>query len=216
MKINKHKIIWMVLAAAIVVVLLIMWLIGVSPRRQQIAEANAQTAQIEQQNKKLSDEIRDLSVASINIQLQKNRLAQIQRQIPATYNQSEFIASLNQAAADSGVTISSVSFSSAVDAQLPTAASNNISTGRLVQVPVTIAATGNYDALRNFVNGIQHIERIDLATNVSYSIGDDPNQSTVSINSYIWALLSSEVSHSANASVSSDSSASSASSSSGH
>ena len=74
MKINKHKIIWMVLAAAIVVVLLIMWLVGVSPRRQQIAEANAQTAQIEQQNKKLSDEIRDLSVASINIQLQKNRL----------------------------------------------------------------------------------------------------------------------------------------------
>ncbi len=114
------------------------------------------------------------------------------------------------------MTISSVSFSSAVDAQLPTEASNNISTGRLVQVPVTIAASGNYDALRNFVNGIQHIERIDLATDVSYSIGDDPNQSTVSINSYIWALLSSEVSHSANASVSSDSSASSSSSSSGN
>lgn len=63
MKINKHKIIWMVLAAAIVVVLLIMWLVGVSPRRQQIAEANAQTAQIEQQNKKLSDEIREISAS---------------------------------------------------------------------------------------------------------------------------------------------------------
>lgn len=49
---NKHKIAWIALAVGIVVVLMLTWLVGVSPRLTHIKEADAQTAQIEESNKK--------------------------------------------------------------------------------------------------------------------------------------------------------------------
>lgn len=42
---NKHKIAWIALAVGIVVVLMLTWLVGVSPRLTHIKEADAQTAQ---------------------------------------------------------------------------------------------------------------------------------------------------------------------------
>ena len=48
---NKHKIAWIALAVGIVVVLMLTWLVGVSPRLTHIKEADAQTAQIEESNK---------------------------------------------------------------------------------------------------------------------------------------------------------------------
>ena len=52
---NKHKIAWIALAVGIVVVLMLTWLVGVSPRLTHIKEADAQTAQIEESNKKTRD-----------------------------------------------------------------------------------------------------------------------------------------------------------------
>ena len=49
---NKHKIAWIALAVGIVVVLMLTWLVGVSPRLTHIMEADEQTAQIEESNKK--------------------------------------------------------------------------------------------------------------------------------------------------------------------
>ena len=98
---NKHKIAWIALAVGIVVVLMLTWLVGVSPRLTHIKEADAQTAQIEESNKKTRDQIETLRMASETIGLQKDRLRQLQRQIPDGYNQNEFIDSLN-AAADGG------------------------------------------------------------------------------------------------------------------
>mgnify|MGYP000391056596 CR=1 FL=1 len=39
---NKHKIAWIALAVGIVVVLMLTWLVGVSPRLTHIKEADAQ------------------------------------------------------------------------------------------------------------------------------------------------------------------------------
>lgn len=49
---NKHKIAWIALTVAIAVVLMFTWLVGVSPRLTHIKEADAQTAQIDANNKK--------------------------------------------------------------------------------------------------------------------------------------------------------------------
>ena len=57
---NKHKIAWIALAVGIVVVLMLTWLVGVSPRLTHIKEADAQTAQIEESNKKTRDQIETL------------------------------------------------------------------------------------------------------------------------------------------------------------
>ena len=74
---NKHKIAWIALAVGIVVVLMLTWLVGVSPRLTHIKEADAQTAQIEESNKKTRDQIETLRMASETIGLQKDRLRQL-------------------------------------------------------------------------------------------------------------------------------------------
>lgn len=84
-----------------------------------------------------------------------------------------------------------MSFGTAAAATLPSDASVQISAKKVVAVPVTISAQGGYDALRNFVDQMQRIDRIAVPTSVSYSVADDDSQSTVTINSNILAILSS-------------------------
>lgn len=188
---NKHKIAWIALAVAIAVVLMSTWLVGVSPRLTHIKEADAQTAQIDANNKKTRDEIETLRVASETVSLQKDRLRQLQRQIPDGYNQQALIDSLNGAADGAGVSIKSVTFDSASEAEVPPDMQGTIKAGLLVQVPVTITASGSYDAMRNFVAGIQNINRIIIPEDVSYTLdkGDDPDRNGVTINCKIWSLL---------------------------
>ena len=188
---NKHKIAWIALAVAIAVVLMFTWLVGVSPRLTHIKEADAQTAQIDANNKKTRDEIETLRVASETVSLQKDRLRQLQRQIPDGYNQQALIDSLNGAADGAGVSIKSVTFDSASEAEVPPDMQGTIKAGLLVQVPVTITASGSYDAIRNFVAGIQNINRIIIPEDVSYTLdkGDDPDRNGVTINCKIWSLL---------------------------
>lgn len=188
---NKHKIAWIALAVAIAVVLMFTWLVGVSPRLTHIKEADAQTAQIDANNKKTRDEIETLRVASETVSLQKDRLRQLQRQIPDGYNQQALIDSLNGAADGVGVSIKSVTFDSASEAEVPPDMQGTIKAGLLVQVPVTITASGSYDAMRNFVAGIQNINRIIIPEDVSYTLdkGDDPDRNGVTINCKIWSLL---------------------------
>ena len=79
---NKHKIAWIALAAGIVFVIMLTWLVGVSPQISHIKSSDAQTAQIDENNKETRDEIETLRIASETIGLQKDRLRQLQRQIP--------------------------------------------------------------------------------------------------------------------------------------
>ena len=118
-----------------------------------IKEADAQTAQIDASNKATRNQIETLRVASETIGLQKDRLRQLQRQIPDGYNQQEFILSLNSAADAAGATITSVNFDEATLAEMPSDMQESIHAGTLVQVPVTITASGSYDAMRAFVAG---------------------------------------------------------------
>ena len=147
---NKHKIAWIALAAGIVFVIMLTWLVGVSPQISHIKSSDAQTAQIDENNKETRDEIETLRIASETIGLQKDRLRQLQRQIPDGYNQQEFINSLDASAAGTGVAIKSVNFDDAVDADIPAEMQGTIQAGQLVQVSVSITATGSYDAMRNF------------------------------------------------------------------
>ena len=167
---NKHKIAWIALAVGIVVVLMLTWLVGVSPRLTHIKEADAQTAQIEESNKKTRDQIETLRMASETIGLQKDRLRQLQRQIPDGYNQNEFIDSLNAAADGAGVSIQSVTFDEATTAEVPSEMQGTIKAGRLVQVPVSITANGSYDAMRGFVQAVQGINRIAVPEDVTYTL----------------------------------------------
>lgn len=52
---NKHKIAWIALAAGIVFVIMLTWLVGVSPQISHIKSSDAQTAQIDENNKETRD-----------------------------------------------------------------------------------------------------------------------------------------------------------------
>lgn len=188
---NKHKIAWIALAAGIVMVLMVTWLAGVSLQITHIKESNAQAAQIDENNKQTRDQIETLRIASETIGLQKDCLRQLQRQIPDGYNQQEFIDALNGAAAGAGTSIKSVTFDDATDADTPAEMQGVIKAGKLVQVPVSITASGDYDAMRNFVSGVQNINRIAVPEEVSYTLdkGNDPAKNTVTIKCKIWSLL---------------------------
>lgn len=188
---NKHKIAWIALAAGIVFVIMLTWLVGVSPQISHIKSSDAQTAQIDENNKETRDEIETLRIASETIGLQKDRLRQLQRQIPDGYNQQEFINSLDASAAGTGVAIKSVNFDDAVDADIPAEMQGTIQAGQLVQVSVSITATGSYDAMRNFVTSVQNINRIAVPENVTYTLdrNGDETKNAVVIDCKIWSLL---------------------------
>lgn len=191
MNINKHRIAWIGLAVGIVLVMLITWMAGVAPCLDKIHSADEQTAQIEAQNEVTQKKIDQLMIASETMTIQKARLKQLQSQLPENFDQSEFITSLDGAAAGSGVTIKSVTFDDAVEATLPAESQKAIVAGHLVEVPLTITAAGSYDAMRSFVDSVQKIERIAVPNNVTYSIdaGGDDSKNSVVIECDIWSMM---------------------------
>ncbi|MBW3095515.1 type 4a pilus biogenesis protein PilO [Bifidobacterium sp. 64T4] len=191
MNINKHRIAWIGLAVGIVLVMLITWMAGVAPCLDKIHNADEQTAQIDAQNEVTQKKIDQLMIASETLTIQKARLKQLQRQLPENFNQSEFITALDGAAAGSGVSIKSVTFDDAVEATLPSESQKAIVAGHLVEVPLTITASGSYDAMRSFVDSVQKIERIAVPNNVTYSIdaGGDDSRNSVVIECDIWSMM---------------------------
>ena len=194
MNINKHRIAWIGLAVGIVLVMLITWMAGVAPCLDKIHSSDEQTAQIEAQNEVTQKKIDQLMIASETMTIQKARLKQLQSQLPENFDQSEFITSLDGAAAGSGVTIKSVTFDDAVEATLPAESQKAIVAGHLVEVPLTITAAGSYDAMRSFVDSVQKIERIAVPNNVTYSIdgGGDDSKNSVVIECDIWSMMLSD------------------------
>lgn len=191
MNLNKHRIAWIGLAVGIVLVILITWMAGVSPCLDKIHSADEQTAQIEAQNEKTQKKIDQLMIASETMTIQRARLKQLQSQLPANFDQSAFITALDRSAAGTGVSIKSVTFDDAVEAALPAQAQKGIVAGHLVEVPLTITASGSYDAMRAFVDSVQKIERISVPNTVTYSIdkdGDDSKNSVV-LECNIWSMM---------------------------
>ena len=186
MNLNKHRIAWIGFAVGIVLVILITWMAAVSPCLDKI-----HNAQIEAQNEKTQKKIDQLMIASETMTIQRARLKQLQAQLPENFDQSAFITSIDQAAAGTGVTIKSVTFDDAVEAALPAQAQKSIVAGHLVEVPLTITASGSYDSMRAFVDAVQKIERIAVPNTVTYSIdkdGDDTKNSVV-LECNIWSMM---------------------------
>ncbi len=98
---------------------------------------------------------------------------------------------MDASAAGTGVAIKSVNFDDAVDADIPAEMQGTIQAGQLVQVSVSITATGSYDAMRNFVASVQNINRIAVPENVTYTLdrNGDETKNAVVIDCKIWSLL---------------------------
>ncbi len=189
---NRYRATSIVLVAAIFVMAVLTITVGVNPQQQKIKAANSETEQVQAQNDALQQQIDTLMIAEPHLQHEKDLLSQAQRQVPSSYNQQDFIHSINDAATATGVVITNLSFSDATLASLPTLATSQLTIGVPVQVPVQIDATGTYDQLRSFVEETQKITRISVPNSLTYEMGEGgaagPDCS-VSMQSMIWSML---------------------------
>lgn len=189
---NKHKIAWIALAAGIVFVIMLTWLVGVSPQISHIKSSDAQTAQIDENNKETRDGNRNISASPAKRSAcRKTVCAQLQRRFQTAITSRNSSIRWMRPLREPGVAIKSVNFDDAVDADIPAEMQGTIQAGQLVQVSVSITATGSYDAMRNFVASVQNINRIAVPENVTYTLdrNGDETKNAVVIDCKIWSLL---------------------------
>lgn len=196
---NKYRIHSLLFVLGALLVVVGTWAGIISPRVSQIRQADETTSQISTQNSATRREITELSELSSQIGSQRNQLESLRKHFPSSYDQSAFITSLDAAAAQSGVTIRSVSFSTATDAALPSAASGTITGNRLVQVPVSISANGTYDQLRDFVAAVQSIDRVAVPNSINFTMSSSSasasgtsgasSSASLTMACTIWSLL---------------------------
>jgi Tfp pilus assembly protein PilO len=203
-------------AAAMIVIALGGWFIGISPVVSQASAANAQVASVSQANQASEQKVALLKQQYAHIGPLQKSLNALRRSIPEVADASAFLQELNDLSAADGVTISSVTIASSTVYQLPAAAGATgaaatttpastpapaattpvvapvTSSGLFVQIPVTITVTGSFDAVRNFVGSVQKGKRLYLATAVSLSQGaavsGASGQATGTLTGYIFTL----------------------------
>lgn len=193
---GKFRILWIVLCLVSIFLLVVTWFIGTSPQIENIKRANAETAQVKEQNDKLQSEINELKAAEKTIGEKQEKLTNLQKQIPTEYSQNEFVGMIDNAASASGVSVKTLSFNTPSKASVPSTVSGSI-TGTLMKVPVTIKAEGNMAQMINFVDAIQKFDRILIPSDVKYTVntgtstGSGSGSSSVDITCNIWSLLNS-------------------------
>ena len=64
---GKYRILWIVLCVVSVGLLAITWFVGTAPQINNIKKANAETAEVKENNKKLQNEIDELKKAKETI-----------------------------------------------------------------------------------------------------------------------------------------------------
>jgi Tfp pilus assembly protein PilO len=192
---------WIIGAVAAMIVIAVGgWFVGISPTIAQAAAADQQVASITQSNAASQQKLALLKQQYANIGPLQKSLDSLRQSIPESADASEFLQELDNLSAAEGVSISTVSIGSATIYEAPTtgaAASSAATTGatststptptptptaapvvptatpagQFVQIPVEITVTGSFDAVRNFVGALQLGTRLYYATAVDISKG---------------------------------------------
>jgi Tfp pilus assembly protein PilO len=148
------------IAAAVGLVVLLIWLVAVFvPEGHKLAAVNAQTQQAQTQQSALQDRLARLkaySKQSAEFEALSQRLTAA---VPATSDVYDYITAISNAAAATGMQVSSV------DPSLPT------TDGNVAVVPVTVGAMGSYDQTLAFIKALYALPRLTIITQVSISGG---------------------------------------------
>lgn len=184
---DKHRLTLIIIGVLAGAILFGGWLVGVQPQIARIDAANAQTSSIEKINDAQQAANEALKADNENLPQYKAELAAKQSEIPAGRSQQELINQLDAAASSAGVTISSLRFDVAADYLPPTGVDvTGVSGGTLIQIPLTLNASGTREQLEQFVGNLQASSRIVTISASSYSGGEEP---TVELTGATWVLL---------------------------
>ena len=182
--------------AAMVVIVLLAWFIGVAPQLASIATINAQQASVDAQNAREQAVLDRLEEDAANEQDLMAEWKLASSSVPSGTGVPRFIDQLHALAASTGVTITRITVSDAApfvvtapvaaDADAAStetstdasgaAAPTGIDASNFAFLQVGIEVAGEYPRILEFVNGLQTGERLMLVNDLDVSsIAQDPN-----------------------------------------
>jgi Tfp pilus assembly protein PilO len=139
---------------------LLIWLVAVfTPEGHKLAAVNSQTQAAQTQQTTLQDRLARLktySKESAEFEALSQRLTAA---VPVTSDVYDYITALSNAAAATGVDVSSVSPSSPVTG------------GNVAVVPVSLSVSGSYDQTLAFIKALYALPRLTIITQVSLTGG---------------------------------------------
>lgn len=184
---DKHRLTLIVIGVLGIAIVFGGWLVGVQPQFDRMEAANAQAASIKQMND--AQQIKNDALAADNERLDqyKNDLTAKQQEIPAGRSQQELINQIDAAAVAAGVTVKTLRFDLAAEYVAPAGVEvSGPSSGMLIDVPLTLNATGERAKLEAFIANLQQSARIVTISSSTYTGGDEQS---VDLTGSTWVLL---------------------------
>ncbi len=184
--------------AAMLVVVIGGWMLGISPIVDQINAANAQVTTIEASNQSSQAQLASLRTRFAGIDKLRANLDNLRLSIPEQQAASAFLDEVNALSAAAGATVNSVSIANATTYTAPTAPAATATTtdgssasptpsptaatttpvtptpttGGLVIIPVTVNVQGTLAADQAFIGALQTGDRLFVSSTLSMSSGN--------------------------------------------
>ncbi|MGD0314084.1 MAG: hypothetical protein ABSC90_16660 [Acidimicrobiales bacterium] len=178
----------LMIAGGSLVVALLLWAVLVSPQKSKLSSLQTQETQLQSQQTQLQVKLSSLKSEQQKLSSSCADLQKIATQIPSVQSptdvdaeESSFESQFNALTATSGVTLSQFSgFAPATTAEAtpatPTAGAST--TPGVVAVPTTLAVTGNYGQVLNFINELDSFPRLFVIQNFDLTYGTTSSSST--------------------------------------
>jgi Tfp pilus assembly protein PilO len=170
----------LMIAAGSLVVALLLWAVLVSPQKSKLASLQTQETQLQGQQTQLQVKLSSLKSEQQKLSSSCADLQKIATQIPSVQSptdvdaeESSFESQFNALTAASGVTLTQFSgFAPATTAQATPASGSTPSTpSGVVAVPTTLAVTGNYSQVLNFINELDAFPRLFVIQTFNLTYG---------------------------------------------
>lgn len=185
---------WLIIAGVLGVAVLAMgWFLGVSPKLNEMNNANAQRSTVEAQNRLQEARIVHLKSEFQNIDSLKADLASAQLGLPPGDELSTFLGQLHQLEASSGVVLQTFAASDA-QSYVPAAGMKSpsplVTARNFVAVTIDLTVKGNRPQVIDFVHDLQFGKRLFLVTKLTVAQDTtDPNLYQGSITGFVYVLI---------------------------
>ncbi len=179
----------LMIAAGSLVVALLLWAVLVSPQKSKLSSLQTQETQLQSQQTQLQVKLSSLKSEQQKLSSSCADLQKIATQIPSVQSptdvdaeESSFESQFNALTATSGVTLTQFSgFAPATTAQAtPTTGSSTATPAGVVAVPTTLAVTGNYGQVLNFINELDSFPRLFVIQTFDLTYGSTASTTTAS------------------------------------
>ncbi|HEX3980270.1 MAG TPA: hypothetical protein VHW93_03555 [Acidimicrobiales bacterium] len=170
----------LMIAAGSLVVALLLWAVLVSPQKSKLSSLQTQETQLQSQQTQLQAKLASLKSEQQKLSSSCADLQKIATQIPSVQSptdvdaeESSFESQFNALTATSGVTLTQFSgFAPATTAQAtPATGSTPTTPTGVVAVPTTLAVTGNYGQVLNFINELDGFPRLFVIQTFNLTYG---------------------------------------------